>query len=101
MRFPPILLVAVLLAMATFGMTTRQIEDLPLNGRNYLDLAKLLPGVQEAPESAGNLNTNGTRSDATGYILDGISNRISTCPITPSKRRSSIGQNRQMNGCGW
>ncbi len=57
-------------------MTTRQIEDLPLNGRNYLDLAKLLPGVMESAEDTGKLNTNGTRSDATGYIQDGISNRI-------------------------
>jgi hypothetical protein len=57
-------------------MTTRQVEDLPLNGRNYLDLAKLLPGVQESPESPTLLNTNGTRGDATGYIQDGVSNRI-------------------------
>jgi hypothetical protein len=57
-------------------MTERQIEDLPLNGRNYLDLAKLLPGVIEAPDDTGKLNTNGTRSDATAYIQDGISNRI-------------------------
>ena len=27
-------------------VTTRQIDDLPLNGRNYLDLARLEPGVE-------------------------------------------------------
>jgi len=54
MRFPPILLVAVLLAMATFGMTTRQIEDLPLNGRNYLDLAKLLSELQSKEKPNAN-----------------------------------------------
>jgi hypothetical protein len=65
---------------------TQAIADLPLNGRNYLDLAKLSIGVTE-PSGTGTTGTtgdraknggafiaNGTRSDQNNFILDGIDN---------------------------
>jgi outer membrane receptor protein involved in Fe transport len=65
---------------------TQPINDLPLNGRNYLDLAKLTIGVTE-PSGYGTSGTtgdraknggafiaNGTRSDQNNFILDGIDN---------------------------
>ena len=65
---------------------TQAIADLPLNGRNYLDLAKLSIGTTE-PSGTGTTGTtgdraknggafiaNGTRSDQNNFILDGIDN---------------------------
>jgi hypothetical protein len=65
---------------------TQAIADLPLNGRNYLDLAKLSIGVTE-PSGIGSAGTtgdraknggafiaNGTRSDQNNFLLDGIDN---------------------------
>ena len=65
---------------------TQAISDLPLNGRNYLDLAKLTMGVTE-PSGVGQAGTagdraknggafiaNGTRSDQNNFLLDGIDN---------------------------
>ena len=58
---------------------TRQIVDLPLNGRNYIDLATLTSGVIRTAEgSNGNVNAtfvvNGTRGGQNNYLLDGIDN---------------------------
>ena len=59
---------------------TRQINDLPLNGRNYTFLAQLAAGVtQEAPtgrgmEATGSFAANGLSTANNDYILDGIDN---------------------------
>jgi len=64
-----------------------QVEELPLNGRRYTDLAELTTGVSkviEGPVNGGNTPTNGnaggsfavngTRGDQNNFILDGIDN---------------------------
>ena len=65
---------------------TQAVTELPLNGRNYLDLAKLSIGVAEPsgsdqPGTAGDraknggaFVANGTRADMNNFILDGIDN---------------------------
>jgi Carboxypeptidase regulatory-like domain/TonB dependent receptor len=57
----------------------RQVSDLPLNGRNYLDLATLTAGVARTSEGTngnvgGNFVANGTRGTLNNYLLDGIDN---------------------------
>ena len=53
------------------------VVNLPLNGRQYLDLALLAPGVVPAPAGTQGLgfNSAGSRSQANVYLLDGISNQ--------------------------
>jgi hypothetical protein len=64
---------------ATIGqsVTSRPITDMPLNGRNVLDLALLQPGVTEVNPGAtnnaqaGSFGISGGKSDAVTYLLDG------------------------------
>jgi hypothetical protein len=56
------------------SVTSATIVDLPLNGRNVLDLAALQPGVTpHNPDdtSAGSFNIAGARSDSVTFLLDG------------------------------
>ncbi len=68
-------------------VAAQQVEEFPLNGRRYTDLAELTAGVAkvtEGPVNGGNTPTNGnaggsfavngTRGDQNDFILDGIDN---------------------------
>ena len=56
----------------------KQVQELPLNGRDFTDLALLTPGVYRRPaddDQGEGLATSGTRTDASNYVLDGVINK--------------------------
>ncbi len=58
----------------------RRVAELPLNGRQFLSLATLTPGVQPNVEGSnlstqqGSINVNGAREEFNNFLLDGIDN---------------------------
>ena len=60
-------------------ITPEQIETLPVNGRDYLDLMQLVPGVtvnrQSDPGSDSSTPVLGERAGNTVYLIDGMPNR--------------------------
>jgi Carboxypeptidase regulatory-like domain len=84
--------VAVQTADATLGqvITSQQVADLPLNGRNFVQLATLTPGATQEtnPNSFFNggasseasargsfsLSVGGSRANSTDWLLDGVDN---------------------------
>ncbi|MBC8165150.1 MAG: TonB-dependent receptor, partial [Bryobacteraceae bacterium] len=60
----------------------QQIVDLPLNGRNYADLALLVPGVRKSdlaygvPPRDASFNVNGMRSSQNNFMIDGVDNNF-------------------------
>jgi hypothetical protein len=57
----------------------KSIQELPLNGRRFSDLALLVPGVVADPRgmtssSSGDLSTGGVRGFQSSYLVDGADN---------------------------
>jgi hypothetical protein len=62
---------------ATLGgtLSNREINDLPLNGRNYQNLLQLRPGVMRYPGGGfSTTSANGLRAEDNGYIVEGLYN---------------------------
>jgi hypothetical protein len=64
-----------------FTVQPREVANLPLNGREYADLAKLTPGVrtslmenESTTSRDASYNVNGLRSSWNNFILDGLDN---------------------------
>ncbi len=84
--------VAVQTTDATLGqvITSQQVSDLPLNGRNFVQLATLTPGVTQETNTGSffnggpssevsargsySLSVGGSRASSTDWLLDGNDN---------------------------
>jgi hypothetical protein len=72
----------------------RQVQGLPLDGRNFYELTLLVPGAAPAaPGSAGSVrgdfafSVNGAREDSNNFLLDGVYNvdpKLNTFGVRPS-----------------
>ncbi len=56
-------------------LSNAEINDLPLNGRNYENLLQLRPGVERYPGGGfSTTSTNGLRAEDNAYFIDGLFN---------------------------
>jgi outer membrane receptor protein involved in Fe transport len=69
-------------------ITSRQVVDLPLNGRNFADLIPLNAGVTTGMQNAPNsgYNFNGNRTDQNMFLIEGVDNvdQMSNLMMRPS-----------------
>jgi hypothetical protein len=72
-----------------------QIANMPLNGRNVLDLALLVPGVVPAVAGAGTVSIAGARGDSVTYLLDGgINNNLLSNLVVFNPNPDTVGEFR-------
>ena len=62
-------------------LTTEQINNTPLNGRNWVFMVQLTPGAVPSTSRAkgtGDFNANGLRAEQNDFMLDGMDNKART-----------------------
>ena len=86
---------------ATVGATvsSNAVYELPLNGRNALDLLATQPGVtpknSDAPRQAGSYSIGGGRSDSVMYLLDGgMNNHLINNDVVINPNPDAVGEFR-------
>lgn len=68
-------------------ITGSQATNLPLNGRNWVQLQQTLPGVVAAADERGNYATNGSQPAQNSYMINGIDSNdlpLNTPLVIPS-----------------
>ncbi|MBM3739632.1 MAG: TonB-dependent receptor [Acidobacteria bacterium] len=65
----------------------KKILDLPLNGRNFVQLARLSAGVEQRAINRGLMSVNGTRGNSSSFLFDGVDSTDQNAifqPLMPS-----------------
>jgi hypothetical protein len=62
------------LSSVSTTINSRAIENLPVNGRNYLDFATLTPGVIRDQNREGDLSVGGQKGTLNSLQVDGVDN---------------------------
>ena len=70
-------------------VNNKQIEDLPLNGRDYLQLAALSSGTVPSTSTVG-ISIGGQIGSQTGFLLDGMDNNSQTILPTHGNQKEVI-----------
>lgn len=69
-------------------VSSKTVNDTPLNGRNYVWIAQLTAGVAPATDARGQVNgdfdANGQRPEQNNFILDGVDNNSSSADLLSS-----------------
>ena len=87
-------------ATVSSTVTAQQVQDLPLNGRNFVQLVQLVPGANEGPgngltsggrpddrRSSSSFSVNGQDDTLNNYVIDGIDDNervIGTIGVKPN-----------------
>ncbi len=58
------------------AITSQQVLEMPLNGRNFLSLTLLVPGATENPGAQSQFSINGQRGNQTSMLFDGLDSRM-------------------------
>ena len=84
---------------ATLGglVSETAIKDLPLNGRNYVDLSLLQPGVTR-DKNIGNSNTGGGGGFGTTFSVNGAPDRSNNFTLDGAILQNQFGRNPSTEG---